>query len=481
MVVESTPSNRAFYKAVSGVDFDYIETWRWCPNRQRLELDSHAYVFGLHRPVSLKLKKFRHLSGSYTFEPGSGLPGVAYRSNQVCVINDVQQHPLYHRKEESKECNLVSAIAVPVLLQHQPVAIVVAYNIRKSGELFDASLAPSVKVDSSHLANTCPLVLLVTGEHGYCDPNLRNNPFIQQTRELWAQLVDSSFKNDDGLADDMQSVQVQSCSGLQPQETMPCGNNQNCLATKVVSLAEAFEMIYVHMPNKLKTWFLIGLGMVCCTWRGIVQDVEWIKMIDHVRHAPPIETLQQLSSLAKSAWASVVIAMDITQLTDDAKDVTLTLLPMFQQLCTLSLSASGYSFICLLKMLKSCSRVKCVNLTHSCHVFKHGKWTQMMEHRLHWMLQNRGGGGRLVSHCCDQQCGVCKDRLWGFIECSRCRSQFCCNCSYCWSCSSCGAELCNGCKGSSYELQLCESCGPPYPRTKEETINEPKAKRTKKK
>jgi PAS domain S-box-containing protein len=74
------------------------------------------------------LADFHKASEEYTFAPGQGLPGRAWRSGKAVWVDDITTDPEFLRSELAQACGLHTGIAIPVLASDKVVAVIAFYH-----------------------------------------------------------------------------------------------------------------------------------------------------------------------------------------------------------------------------------------------------------------------------------------------------------------------------------------------------------------
>jgi len=95
------------------------EAWIPSADGSRLEASDAFYS------VSERFKAFRKASESVTFEPGRGLPGRAWNSQQPVVLSDVVHDPDFVRRDVAARFGIQAAVGIPALSGNETVAVLV--------------------------------------------------------------------------------------------------------------------------------------------------------------------------------------------------------------------------------------------------------------------------------------------------------------------------------------------------------------------
>ncbi|MDR4988448.1 MAG: PAS domain-containing protein [Bacteroidales bacterium] len=81
-----------------------------------------------------KLRGFYDASKKYTFRPGSGLPGRAWKQKKTIWIPDVKTFRDFHRAKEARRFGLSSGVAIPIIAEKKVVNVIVFFMKKKQEE-----------------------------------------------------------------------------------------------------------------------------------------------------------------------------------------------------------------------------------------------------------------------------------------------------------------------------------------------------------
>ncbi|MBM4325171.1 MAG: PAS domain S-box protein, partial [Deltaproteobacteria bacterium] len=119
----------------------------WVPNSDGTSLEcSPAWYSRVEG-----LEKFRQECEKMTFPPGSGLPGRVWVSKKPEWIRDVSLDPSFLRAAIAKEVGIHSAIAIPVLIDDEVVAVMVFFEFEPQKE--DARLLEIISSVAAQLGS----------------------------------------------------------------------------------------------------------------------------------------------------------------------------------------------------------------------------------------------------------------------------------------------------------------------------------------
>lgn len=91
----------------------------WVPRQDGTGLDCCPAWFA----TAPRLEEFRAFSRNITLSPGSGLPGRVLTSKQPAWIRDVTRDTNFHRAESARKVGLKAALGVPILSDHEVIAV----------------------------------------------------------------------------------------------------------------------------------------------------------------------------------------------------------------------------------------------------------------------------------------------------------------------------------------------------------------------
>lgn len=98
------------------------EVWELNPLTEKLELSSvwHASHPGL--------SGFREESLKYTFAPGEGLPGIAFKLCKPCWMHGIQENDQFVRAGEARQYKLQTGVGIPVSVGKEVVNVMVFFS-----------------------------------------------------------------------------------------------------------------------------------------------------------------------------------------------------------------------------------------------------------------------------------------------------------------------------------------------------------------
>lgn len=70
------------------------------------------------------IQDFSKKTKELIFKKGSGLPGLVWKSKSICIFDDLNNIPNFHRLEIAKNANLRSAFAIPILIESNVFAVI---------------------------------------------------------------------------------------------------------------------------------------------------------------------------------------------------------------------------------------------------------------------------------------------------------------------------------------------------------------------
>jgi diguanylate cyclase (GGDEF)-like protein/PAS domain S-box-containing protein len=110
----------AWIKSADGAILEYSTAWYSSTNQK-----STSAIPNSQFPIPNSLREFRHQSQTYTFTPGTGLPGRVWLSRQPVWIRDVSIEPehFFARANLAKTCGLKAGFGVPILADDQVLAV----------------------------------------------------------------------------------------------------------------------------------------------------------------------------------------------------------------------------------------------------------------------------------------------------------------------------------------------------------------------
>lgn len=117
--------------------WDYGEAWIPCKDGMVLELSSVWYSSNRRGSASVAaLEQFRVCSEDFVLPPATGLPGRVWSSQQPEWIPDVsaQSETYFLRNQIAKACGVKAGFGVPILANHQVLAVLVFFMLEAREE-----------------------------------------------------------------------------------------------------------------------------------------------------------------------------------------------------------------------------------------------------------------------------------------------------------------------------------------------------------
>ena len=110
---------------------DYGEAWIPCKDGMILELSPARYISTREDVSATALELFRLCSEAFVLAPGTGLPGRVWSSQQPEWIPDVsaQSETYFLRNQIAKACGVKAGLGVPILANHQVLAVLVFFML----------------------------------------------------------------------------------------------------------------------------------------------------------------------------------------------------------------------------------------------------------------------------------------------------------------------------------------------------------------
>ena len=131
-------------KIGKATDWDYGEAWIPSQDGTVLEL-SPAWYRNTNRNSAclLAMEQFRHCSEGFIFPPGIGLPGRVWSSQQPEWIYDAssESETYFLRNQIARAFNIRAGFGVPVLANHQVLAVLVFFLSQAEREQQQAEIA----------------------------------------------------------------------------------------------------------------------------------------------------------------------------------------------------------------------------------------------------------------------------------------------------------------------------------------------------
>lgn len=118
-------------------DWDYGEAWIPCKDGMVLELSPVWYSSNRRGSASVAaLEQFRVCSEAFILPPATGLPGRVWSSQQPEWIPDVSAHSetYFLRNQIAKAVGLRAGFGVPILANHQVLAVLVFFMLEAREE-----------------------------------------------------------------------------------------------------------------------------------------------------------------------------------------------------------------------------------------------------------------------------------------------------------------------------------------------------------
>ncbi len=171
-------------KVCQAIGWEFGEVWIPRPDGSAIEHNRGCSCHGAPE----NLARFTALSEGYAFSPGMGLPGRVWASRQPEWIQDVSTEPesLFHRAKIAKDAGLKAALGIPIIVDHQVVAVLLFFSLEAREE------------DRRHVE----IVSAVAAQLGWSVQHKRAEEALQESEERYRRLVELSpnavFLNDDG-------------------------------------------------------------------------------------------------------------------------------------------------------------------------------------------------------------------------------------------------------------------------------------------
>ena len=116
------------------LNFSYSEFWVYSESEQALTLNASWSI------DDSAIRQFETHSKSFRFQPGFGLPGLAYQQGRAVRVWDIKASTRYPRAEFAVRTQLTSAFAIPLKINNHIFGTLAFYSEKKE-ELNDTFLA----------------------------------------------------------------------------------------------------------------------------------------------------------------------------------------------------------------------------------------------------------------------------------------------------------------------------------------------------